>query len=170
MLPTPCICSLFLWEHHRKITDHFTPCVRCVWNTCTIFCNSFTTTQGGGTMNAYGPGTSFSHHLFPLHTSVHRITPNMDIFTLCTFFIILSCVDCTHHCIRHSCNYSVTNKIPITCSTWKQKYYAERDDFCLTLTGVDSIYRTFKTRTSLLTKVNTGTTYMKIMIKLKSIQ
>lgn len=47
------------------------------------------------------------------------ITPNMDIFTL-RIFIILSCADCTHHCIWHSCNYSM-NKIPIKCSTWKTK-------------------------------------------------
>lgn len=63
-------------------------------------------------ITAYGPSTPINYSSRCMHLSTW-LTFNMYIFTLCKFLISLSCLDCIHHYIWHSCNYYVTDKIPL---------------------------------------------------------
>ena len=114
---------LFLWEYHKEITDHFRlhvaghdlplciqMCMEYLHQLVEIVCCN-------GGIRQYYCIWAFNPQAPITYSCCMRLstwlTFNMYIFTLCTFLIGLSCLDCIRHYIWHCCNYCVISKIPI---------------------------------------------------------
>lgn len=111
---------LFLWELpqkiHRHTLDHICsrlPFTLVELDVCGIPLPISSSDCTGGrksNITAYRLSIPINYSSQCMHLS-SWLTFNKYTFTLYNFLIGLSCLDCTHHYICHSCNYHVINGI-----------------------------------------------------------